>query len=157
MTINAPLTLCQITRPNPQVDALLAQHFADMRAGSPEDSCHVMTAQALRASGAQVFALLETDGTAAAIGAIKPIESGAELKSMHTAKHLRGSGLGRSILTALLDAARDTGAQSIWLETGTAGSFAPARALYRSVGFVECSPFGAYKPDPLSTFMTLDL
>jgi putative acetyltransferase len=33
----------------------------------------------------------------------------------------------------------------------------PARALYRSVGFVECPPFGEYAHDPNSVFMSFDL
>ena len=36
-------------------------------------------------------------------------------------------------------------------------AFAPARALYTGFGFTECPPFDAYKPDPNSVFMTLDL
>lgn len=43
------------------------------------------------------------------------------------------------------------------LETGSDPFFAPARALYAKHGFVPCPPFGSYRPDPLSTFMTLDL
>ena len=43
------------------------------------------------------------------------------------------------------------------LETGGIPYFAPARALYARHGFVECEPFEAYKPDPNSVFMTLDL
>ena len=36
-------------------------------------------------------------------------------------------------------------------------AFAPARALYESFGFVACAPFGDYRPDPNSVFMTLAL
>jgi putative acetyltransferase len=43
------------------------------------------------------------------------------------------------------------------LETGSWEYFRPARALYKSHGFVECSPFGDYVPDPNSVFMSLDL
>jgi putative acetyltransferase len=42
------------------------------------------------------------------------------------------------------------------LETGSWPYFQPARALYRSVGFVECPPFGEYAHDPNSVFMSLD-
>ena len=33
--------------------------------------------------------------------------------------------------------------------------FAPARALYGRAGFVETLPFGDYRPDPNSVFLTL--
>jgi putative acetyltransferase len=43
------------------------------------------------------------------------------------------------------------------LETGSWAYFAPARTLYARHGFVECAPFGDYRPDPNSVFMTLAL
>jgi putative acetyltransferase len=43
------------------------------------------------------------------------------------------------------------------LETGSWDHFAPARALYRSHGFVECGPFADYVLDPNSVFMTLEM
>ena len=36
-------------------------------------------------------------------------------------------------------------------------AFAPARALYASVGFVPCGPFGDYRESPNSDFMTVQL
>ena len=53
--------------------------------------------------------------------------------------------------------ARKRGLGGLWLETGSEEFFAPARRLYARAGFVECGPFGSYRPDPLSTFMTLPL
>ena len=41
------------------------------------------------------------------------------------------------------------------LETGSWPYFAPARALYARHGFTECGPFGDYREDPNSVFMTL--
>ena len=35
--------------------------------------------------------------------------------------------------------------------------FEPARRLYSKFGFVLCAPFGSYREDPNSTFMTLEL
>ncbi len=35
--------------------------------------------------------------------------------------------------------------------------FLAARTLYASEGFTECEPFGSYRPDPASTFMTRPL
>jgi putative acetyltransferase len=146
-----------ITGQDTEVDLLLSRHFADMRAGSPEESCHVMTSQALRTSGALLFALRSHFGEVCAVGALKPFEDGVELKSMHTAHEKRGLGYGGAVLHSLLETARSQGAKAAWLETGTHPSFAAARAMYRSAGFEECQPFGKYTPDPLSIFMVLNL
>jgi putative acetyltransferase len=148
-------TLARVTGPDAAVDALLARHHADMTAQSPAESCHVMTGADLRGTGAALYALRGADGAVAGIGALKPMGRGAvELKSMHIARDLRGRGAGRELLSHLLDAARATGAASAWLETGTAPTFDAARALYLGHGFAVCPPFGAYRPDPLSVFMT---
>ncbi len=36
-------------------------------------------------------------------------------------------------------------------------AFAPARALYLRFGFEVCGPFAAYRTDPYSEFMALNL
>jgi putative acetyltransferase len=43
------------------------------------------------------------------------------------------------------------------LETGSAASFAAARTMYMKNGFEICGPFGDYKLDPHSVFMTKQL
>jgi putative acetyltransferase len=55
---------------------------------------------------------------------------------MHTVSAARRSGVGRAILWHII---------------------AAARALYASAGFLECPPFGDYRDDPNSVFMTLDI
>lgn len=49
---------------------------------------------------------------------------------MHTAETARGHGIGRAMLTHLLEAARAQGFRRVSLETGTTAAFAAARALY---------------------------
>lgn len=60
-----------------------------------------------------------------------------------------------ALLGHLINVARDRGLHRVSLETGTMAAFAPARALYASVGFTPCGPFGDYRPSPDNTFMTL--
>lgn len=160
------LTLEEVRSPDNAVEALLARHHADMRAQSPEESCHVMTSGALRASGARVFAL-RAGGLLCAVGALKPLDRAAwpkdvdwpeggtvmELKSMHVARERRGEGLGKVLLDGLTAQARTGGAVGLCLETGTQPEFAAARALYHGTGFTDCPPFGDYVSDPLSVFM----
>lgn len=141
---------------SPEVAALIARHFALMRAQSPPESCHVMTAQGLVAAGAKLLVLCEGD-TTLAIGGLAIEGSEGELKSMHTVEEVRGRGAGRALLRALIDLARADGVTRINLETGSAEAFKAARRLYRSEGFVECPPFGSYTHDPLSVFMTCEI
>jgi putative acetyltransferase len=149
------LRFAALTGPDAEADALLSAHFDLMRAQSPAESCHVMTADDLRASGARVYLGRDAAGEAVAIGALKPLTDGAaELKSMHCRQDRRGQGLGRALLAHLFSEARATGLNRLWLETGSAACFAPARALYAAAGFTECPPFGDYVDDPLSVFMT---
>jgi len=153
-----PLRFAELTGPDAGADALLAAHVALMRAQTPAESCHVMTADDLRASGARVFAGRDAQGRVVAIGALKPLgDGGAELKSMHCAQALRGQGLGRALLAHLQAVARAAGLRFLFLETGSEAAFAAARGLYRSEGFTDCPPFGDYRADPLSVFMTRKL
>lgn len=93
-----------------------------------------------------------------AVGALRQLDAAhAELKSMHTLSSARGRGVGRAMLEHLLDVARERGCTRVSLETGTMAAFAPARALYASVGFTPCAPFAAYRTTANSMCMTLAL
>ena len=151
------LTLTQEKVTTEDVLALLGRHFTLMRSGSPEESCHVMTAGSLADAKAQLLGA-RCEGVLLGIGALVVIGPGhGELKSMHTAEEARGRGVARHLLRRLIDLAKDQGLDRLSLETGTAPAFAPARALYQSHGFTDCPPFGDYVKDPLSVFMTRQL
>lgn len=148
------LTVREARCSEPGVAALIATHFALMRATSPEESCHVMEADALEKEGAFILAA-ELGEDTLGIGALKEIAPGhGEIKSMHTAEAARGKGVARAVLLGLVDEARRRGLTQLSLETGSEAPFAPARRLYAAEGFEECPPFGDYTLDPLSTFMT---
>ena len=70
---------------------------------------------------------------------------------------LRRRGVGRTVLSHILQEARARGYKRLSLETGSAEAFQPAQKLYQSIGFTYCGPFADYKPDPNSVFMTLEL
>ncbi|MEP3918083.1 GNAT family N-acetyltransferase [Ascidiaceihabitans sp.] len=141
----------------PAVAALLTRHHALMRAGSPEESCHVMDVSELVAADVTLLAARQGDQLLG-VGALKVIGADhGELKSMHTAQEARGKGVARAILNVLQDKAQEQGLSRLSLETGTADMFAPARALYHAEGFQVCPAFGGYVADPLSVFMTRTL
>jgi putative acetyltransferase len=137
--------------------ALITAHLSGMHALSPPESVHALDVSALQRPGVTVWSA-EIDGRIAGVGALQRLDDErGELKSMRVDAAFLGQGVGRAILRHIMAAAREAGFTSLWLETGSAEEFLPARRLYESEGFVECGPFGAYADDPLSTFMTRPL
>ena len=61
------------------------------------------------------------------------------------------------MLLHFIAAARAQAMSRLSLETGSWRYFEPARALYRKHGFVDCMPFGDYRPDPNGVVIALDL
>jgi putative acetyltransferase len=139
------------------IRALVAQHLHEMTSNSPEDSCHAFGVDQLREPGV-LFWSAWADATLVGCGALKHLDpQRAEIKSMRVTDSFRRTGAGRAILEHLIAEARARGFGSLWLETGSSDSFIPALNLYRSAGFETCPPFGSYKEDPFSVFMTLSL
>jgi GNAT superfamily N-acetyltransferase len=64
-------------------------------------------------------------------------ETVLELIKMSARSDLQGQGIGRALMDAAIEKARDMGASRIWLETNT--KLAAALALYRKSGFRELS------------------
>lgn len=142
---------------DPRIAAFLEEHLADMRRSSPPESVHALDLAALRRPEIQFWTVWQGEellGT----GAIKLLgQQHAELKSMRTAPAARGRGVARALLQHILSQARAQGLTRLSLETGTTPDFAPAHALYLSIGFENCGPFGSYVFDPFSRYMTLAL
>ena len=140
-----------------RIVSLLRHHFAKCHEVTPPGSAHVFDIARLNDPAIDFFAAWE--GTSLlGVGAVKYCggEHG-EVKSMHTVAAARRRGVGGAILRRIIRAARARGISRLSLETGSFGYFAPAVALYKSHGFVECPPFGDYRPDANSLFLTLDL
>ncbi len=137
--------------------ALIARHLAGMHANSPPESVHALDTEKLRQPGVTFWSAWVGEEIAGCGGLrILDAERG-ELKSMRVADAFLGRGIGRAILEHLLAQARARGLRSVWLETGSAPAFLPALRLYQSAGFRFCGPFGDYREDPFSRFMTREL
>ncbi|MCX8475259.1 MAG: GNAT family N-acetyltransferase [Sphingomonas sp.] len=139
---------------DPRVVALLNVHFQGMLANSPKDSCHFLDLSGLRAPDVTFWTAWDGEDLLGC-GALKQLDAGhGEVKSMRTAaEHLR-RGTGAALVSHILKVARERGYKRLSLETGSGAAFDPAHALYRQFGFTECGPFGDYKEDPFSRFLS---
>jgi putative acetyltransferase len=141
----------------PEVLALLEEHLRNMHELSPPGQVFAFNANALRAPGVTFWTAWENDVLVgcAALKELSPTQG--EIKSMRTPASLRRHGAGRVLLNHILAVARERAYHELFLETGRHPAFAPAQTLYRSVGFRDCGPFGAYKENGNSVFMHLPL
>ena len=137
------------------VRALLELHFAEMRAGSPPEACHVLAAEEFEDPGLRLFSVRDKDGILLGVGALKSIGPGhGEVKSMRAAPAALGRGIGRALLERLIAEAQLMGMDRLSLETGNSPMFDAANRLYLEHGFERCEPFGDYKPTAFTHFYT---
>ena len=143
---------------DPRVAVLLEEHLAELEPSAPACSRHALTAEQFRMPGVRLWVAEREDGHGAPLlgsVALKDLEPGhLELKTMRVTASARGVGLGRGLLDHALTEARRSGATRVSLETGVGPVFDPARSLYAGAGFTECAPFGAYRTDRHSAFLT---
>lgn len=139
------------------VRTLLAQHFAEMRTGSPPSACHVLPVDGLKVPEIRFFTLREGD-VLLGCGALKRLEPRhGEIKSMRTANEAIGRGVGKALLDHIVATARSEGMTRLSLETGSTEQFAAANRLYEREGFERCGPFGTYADTPFTRFFTKEI
>ena len=137
---------------------LLALHFAEMRADSPPEACHVLPIDGLRSPAILFFSLRDRDGALLGVGALKSLgDRHGEIKSMRTAPAALGLGVGGALLAHLIATARATGLTRVSLETGNSPLFTAANRLYLRDGFERCGPFGGYPDTPFTLFYTREI
>ena len=142
---------------DPVVIALLGEHLRGMADHSPPESIHALDVDGLRAPDISFWTMRDGDVAVGCI-ALKQLDARhGEIKSMRTAStHLR-RGVGAALLEHLIAEARRRHYERLSLETGSGPGFEPAHALYLKFGFEYCGPFGDYREDPFSRFMTMVL
>jgi putative acetyltransferase len=142
---------------DPPVVNVLQTHLTTARAETARGSAHALELSGLQSPDISFWAIWD-DATLFGVGALKRLSADhGEIKSMHTVQSLRRRGAAGAMLRYLIATARTGGMSRLSLETGSWDYFLPARALYKSHGFVECPPFAGYVPDPNSVFMSLEL
>jgi putative acetyltransferase len=137
------------------IHALLNEHLQSMYALSPPESVHALDLEKLRSPDITFWCAW--DGSLLlGCGALKELDrKHGEVKSMRTPAALRGRGAGRTLLAHIVEVARSRGYERLSLETSSMEAFKPAQKLYESFGFTYCGPFGEYREDANSVFMTL--
>lgn len=152
-----PMQITPADLDDPRVVALLETHLRTARAHTGEGSAHALDLSGLRRPDLRLWAAWEGEALLGVCALRRlPAEEG-EVKSMHTAEQRRRGGVGGALLRHIIATARAEGLRRLSLETGSWAYFQPAVALYARHGFTPCGPFGDYRPDPNSLFMTLDL
>jgi putative acetyltransferase len=140
-----------------EIVSLLEEHLDDMRATSPPESIHALDLARLKDPSVQFYTIWKGK-LLAGCGAIKNLDGNhGEIKSMRTANSFQKQGVGAELLIHMIKEAKLFGYHKLSLETGTMAFFKPAHRLYAKHGFTDCAPFGDYREDQYSKFMTLNL
>ena len=142
---------------DPRIIALIRYHVESARAETVAGSAHALDLSGLQSPDVDFWSIHDGDALLG-VGAMKRLSPReGEIKSMHTVETRRRTGAGGAMLRHIIAEARTGGLDRLSLETGSWDYFRPAHALYARHGFTECPPFGEYRADPNSVFMTLDL
>jgi putative acetyltransferase len=149
------LTIARESPDQAEILALFDQSDAYAASLYPAEDRHPVDVDYLAAAHVRFF-VARWLGRAVGCGALViGAEGVAEVKRVVVDTAARGKGVGRAILEAIEAAALAEGVRLIQLETGPLST--AALHLYRSFGYRERGPFGAYRPSPNSTFMERDL
>ncbi len=97
--------------------------------------------------------LATIDGAVCACIALRPLnETTCEIKRLFVRPSHRGFGLGRTLVTRILEEAQEIGYAQVYLDT--LPSMSQAAAIYVSFGFEEVPPY-RFSPVPGTRFMAI--
>ncbi len=135
---------------------LVRLHQQNMLDVSPPGTSYALDLAATATPDISLFAIWDGE-VPVALGALKEISAvHGELKSMRVVPSHLGKGLGKRMLTHLLELARSRGYTRVSLETGSGSKFEAATQLYVKAGFRQGDVFGDYTPSPDNLFYHLE-
>ncbi len=139
---------------HPEVRELLNKHFIELRAASPEGSAHVLDVAGLKVPSIKFWSLWENKKLLGC-GALKFLDNiHGEFKSIRVHDNFRNKGNGIKVIDHLILKAKILNIKRISIETGASNFFIPARKLFKKCNFEPCEPFGHYKEDLNSIYLT---
>jgi putative acetyltransferase len=145
-----------IERPDqPAIIALIDALDAFQMPLYPAESHHGIDMAALTAPGVLFAVARDAAHEVRGCGAVVLMSDYGELKRMYVPPESRGRGLGAALLGFLEQQALAHRCRLLRLETGFRQP--DALRLYARAGYIECAPFGDYRPDPNSVFMEKSL
>jgi putative acetyltransferase len=134
--------------------SIVKEHMAGMLANTPSESVHALPLDKLRQAHI-TFWTAWLGAELCGCGALQTLDHlHGEVKSMRTREKFLRQGVGQAVLSHIVREASARGLKILSLETGSSESFSAARSMYLRNGFEICGPFGDYKLDPHSVFMT---
>jgi putative acetyltransferase len=156
-TRDQQIELRPVSPAEPQVQALIRHHLAEMHAASPPGTVFALDSSGLSEPDVLLWSAWVEDRLAA-IGALKQHDAElGEIKSMRTHPEFLRRGVAQALLSRLLAEARRRGLRRVSLETGDGPVFAAALQLYRRNGFIEGNRFADYPESAFSRFFHLNL
>lgn len=147
------MTVTIALEPPRQPDVMRLLELSDAYAASlyPAESNHMVDISTLEGEGVSFFVARREDAVLGCGALVEAGDGTAEIKRMFVDEQARGLKLGKRLVDAILERAREMNLLAVRLETGI---YQPqAIGLYRANGFTEIGAFGSYRPDPLSIFM----
>lgn len=142
---------------NAEVNHLLTKHFIELRSVSPDDSCHVLDIKGLKDSSIKFWSFWDNNQLIGCAALKFLDDEHGEFKSIRVEDNSRGKGVGKKIISHLIEVAKNEGIKKLSIETGAGDFFKSARKLFKKFGFKTCRPFADYKEDPNSCYFDLEI
>ena len=120
----------------------------------PPESCHLDSIETLQSKKVRFYGVVENNEIIA-IGSVKLFEKYGEIKRLYVPIAQRRKGLARMLMAELENVLVRNNIFISRLETGPYSK--AAIQFYSNYGYKERDKYGAYKEDPLSTFMEKSL
>ena len=150
---NSVMRIEQISPARADVRDLIRQSDEHLAELYPPESNHLESSDDLTRLNVLMLGVFN-DGALIGIGAVKILVDDVaygEIKRVFVTPEFRGQGISKMIMEELERRLIENQIGISRLETGIAQP--EAIGLYKGLGYIERSPFGAYQDDPLSVFM----